>query len=56
MRKYYFTVNGKTREVKEFENDAQAFECRCKMEKLTGENWKVYDERGDLVYGIAIYR
>jgi hypothetical protein len=56
MVKYYFTVNGKLKETRTFENDAQAFEHRCKMEKLTGKNWKVYDERYNLIYGIAVYQ
>jgi len=54
--KYYFTVMGKIRKVENFDNDSQAFEHRCELERRTDENWKVYNERGDLVYGIAIMR
>ena len=56
MNKYYFAVNGETRKVENFENDAQAFDHRCKLERETRENWKVYDVRGDLVYGVAVVR
>ena len=54
MMNYYFAVNGKTRKTEKFDTDIQAFEHRCKLEKETGENWKVYDERGDLVYGVYV--
>jgi hypothetical protein len=52
--KYFFAVNGQTKKVEEFDNDLLAFEHRCRLEKETGENWKVYNQRGDLVYGVAI--
>lgn len=54
--KYRFVVNGKIKTTENFENDSQAFEHRCELERRTGENWKVYNDRGDLVYGVAIMR
>ena len=56
MRKYYFTVMGVTRKSEYFENNELAFKHRCDLERKTQENWKVYDDRGDLVYGVAIIR
>ena len=54
MNKYYFEVMGEVRKTENFENDGQAFERRCELERRTRENWKVYNDRGDLVYGVAI--
>ena len=54
MNKYYFAVMGEVRKTENFENDGQAFEHRCELERRTRENWKVYNDRGGLVYGVAI--
>lgn len=56
MKKYYFAVMGEVRKTETFENDGCAFARRCELERMTGENWKVYNDRGDLVYGVYIHR
>lgn len=56
MKKYYFAVNGKVMLTKEFASDYEAFSHRCDLERKDHQNWKVYDERFDLVYGLVIVR
>jgi hypothetical protein len=54
MKKYYFAFDGEVQFTEHFENDSQAFAHRCKLEKQDGHNWKVYNDRFDLVYGLLI--
>lgn len=54
--KYYFAIDGIVKEVKFFKTDAEAFDYRCKLERIDNQNWKVYNEYGDLVYGVYIGR
>ena len=54
--KYYFAHGGNVQFTEYFENDSQAFAHRCKLERKDGHNWKVYNERFDLVYGLKIAR
>lgn len=56
MNKYYFAFDGEVKFCENFENDCKAFAHRCKLEKADGKNWKVYNERFDLVYGLMIAR
>ena len=56
MKKYYFAFDGEVQFSECFENDAQAFAHRCDLEKKDHKNWKVYDERFNLVYGLLIAR
>ena len=56
VNKYYFAHDGEVKFYEHFENDSQAFAHRCKLEKRDGRNWKVYNERLDLVYGLMIAR
>lgn len=56
MKKYYLqNMHGHTVESW-FENDEAAFKCAAKRNKADNTNWKAYDERGNLIYGICIYR
>ena len=56
MNKYYFAFDGEVKFFEYFENDSQAFSHRCKLEQKDKHNWKVYDERFNLVYGLVIAR
>lgn len=54
MKKFYFAYDGEVKFAAYYDDNAQAFEKRCEMEKKDNHNWKVYDERFNLVYGVAI--
>ena len=54
--KYHFAINGKIEFTKNFQSDTEAFDHRCELERKTKENWKVYNDRGDMIYGVAIMR
>lgn len=54
MVKYYFAVDGVVKFSQCFNNDADAFAHRCALEKADHCNWKVYNDRFDLIYGILI--
>lgn len=56
MKKYYFAVDGEVQFTEFFEDDSQAFAHRCKLERQDGQNWKVYNERFDIIYGVYIAR
>lgn len=56
MKKYYFAFDGEVKFSNYFENDAQAFAERCALEQQDSHNWKVYNERFDLVYGVLVVR
>lgn len=56
MTKYYFAFGGECKFTACFENDSQAFAHRCELEKQDGNNWKVYNDKFDLVYGLLIAR
>jgi hypothetical protein len=56
MKKYYLqNMNGNVEEAW-FNNDNEAFECVVKRNKAFYENWKAYDDRGNLIYGLCIVR
>lgn len=54
--KYLFAVGGIVRVTKNFHTDREALEYCERLRRQDRENWKVYNERGDLVYGVAIMR
>lgn len=56
MKKYYLqNMYGHTEEAW-FNNDNEAFAYTVKRNKTDNVCWKVYDERGNLIYGLYIHR
>lgn len=54
--KYHFVINGKIEFTKNFQTDAEALGYAEKLYRTDRKNYKVYNEKGDAVYGVAIMR
>lgn len=54
--KYHFVINGKIEFTKNFQTDADAFEYAEALNRKEQKFYKVYNEKGDAVYGVAIMR
>ena len=55
-RKYRFVCNGKVEVTKNFQTDAEALEYAEILNRKERKFYKVYNDRGDVVYGVAIIR
>lgn len=56
MRKYYLqNMFGRVEEIW-LNDDNAAFEYAVNRNKRENANWKAYDERGNLIYGLCICR
>lgn len=56
MKKYYLQNKYGVVEEMCFRDNNEAFACAVRRNKRSDENWKAYDCRGDLIYGIAVCR
>lgn len=54
MQKYYMQNKYGRVEEMYFHSDEDAFNHTIKRNKRSDENWKVYDERGNLIYGLVV--
>ena len=54
--KYHFVINGKIEFTKNFQTDADALEYAENLYRTKRKFYKVYNEKGDDVYGVAIMR
>lgn len=54
--KYHFVINGKIEFTKNFQTEAEALEHAENLYKTKRKFYKVYNEKGDAVYGVAIMR
>ncbi|MBO4796759.1 MAG: hypothetical protein J5553_05170 [Verrucomicrobia bacterium] len=52
MKSYYFVNRSGRVQSGRFENDRQAFVYCVMLNWNKGENWKTYDERGNLIHGV----
>ena len=55
MKKYYIANEAGRVEEMWFNNDNEAFNYAIQRNRKKYENWKAYDERGYLIFGVAIY-
>lgn len=56
MKRYYIANEAGRVEEMWFNNDNEAFTYAVERNKKKYENWKAYDQRGDLIFGVAICR
>ena len=54
--KYHFVIDGKIEFTKNFQTDADALEYAENLYRTKRKFYKVYNEKGDAVYGVAIMR
>jgi hypothetical protein len=56
MKKFYL-VNGDTIETAHFKSNEEAFkEAQARNRYDRNAGWKAYDENGDAIYGVCIWR
>lgn len=54
--KYHFVLDGKIEKTENFQTDAEALEYAEKLYRTERKTYKVYNAKGDVVYGVAIMR